>query len=53
MVDAQLVAVRQHADVRAADEDLLAQVGLQAVHHADDHDQGAHAHHESADRDHA
>ena len=45
------IAVRQHANVRAADENLLTKIVLQPVHHAHDDDQRAHADRHAADRD--
>jgi hypothetical protein len=39
---AQVVAVGEHPHVGAADEDLLAQVPLQPVHHPHDEDERAH-----------
>ena len=47
----QLRPVVQHADVRTADEDLLPEVVLQAVHDADDDDQRADAHDHATHRD--
>src|SRR6185312_13410496 len=47
----EIVAVGQHANVRTADQNLLAQVVLQSVHHADDDYQSAHADDHAGDRD--
>jgi hypothetical protein len=50
VVDPKAFAVAKHAYIRTSNEDLLAQVVLQSVHHADDHDEGAYANEHAADR---
>src|SRR5262249_34822646 len=43
----------EDANVRAADENFLTKVGLEPVHHADDHDERTHGDRHPADRDQA
>ena len=51
VVEAQSFAVGQDTQMRVRDEDLVAQIVLEAVHHAEDHDQRGDPDHHAADGD--